>query len=403
MEPGYLHLNWNHIPGMYLHKYYLWTLVIEKEEWGHLSDAAFLARYWEPTQGPGDFHLTFTLAWTAFHDCEDPNQRKEYIVSVTVVWKLARYVGLPFSTAADEFWEDIKATPTLLLVQLHWHSELFPEVYFDWYHQHFTLMHDSGVPFNVGHPQKFMGALLHNAFQARDTASPKVKLPPAFLDHQTKFLIDSCIWEYLDWTTGCGDRTSPDKHFVWLSNNFTPFLTDLGIPYVLPDFTLGLPAVRDWPQQTGDAPWILDPAEHPRLAVQSAGPSSGDEKWRKRKQKKHLQAKKPELKVTSWGQRDDTTLWSHGRSNLSSGSDSQTEADSGVSSYRKWWDNAGSTTQHDHTPRYSPNTIKRLEGSDLGDSPLSDCSRNSDKDQEMASADDRAEEAMGTNPVRPPG
>ena len=23
MEPGYLHLNWNHIPGMYLRKYYL--------------------------------------------------------------------------------------------------------------------------------------------------------------------------------------------------------------------------------------------------------------------------------------------------------------------------------------------------------------------------------------------
>ena len=63
------------------------TLIIEKEEWAHLSDPAALTRYWEPTQGSGDFHHTFALAlcWTTFHDCEDPRQMKEYVVSVAVV------------------------------------------------------------------------------------------------------------------------------------------------------------------------------------------------------------------------------------------------------------------------------------------------------------------------------
>ena len=118
MEPGYLKLNWNHKPGMYLRMYYMRTLVIEKEEWGHLSDPAFLTHYWELTQGSSDFHHTFVLALcqTAFHDCEDPSQRKEYIVSVPIVRKPAQYEGLPFSTAADEFREDVEATPTLLLV-----------------------------------------------------------------------------------------------------------------------------------------------------------------------------------------------------------------------------------------------------------------------------------------------
>ena len=187
--------------------------------------------------------FALALCRFAFHDCEDPNRRKEYIVLVAIVQKPAQYVGLPFSTAADEFWEDVEVTPTLLLVRLHWHSELFPDVYFDWYHQHFILLPDPGVHFNVGHPQKFVGALLHNAFQAGDTASPKAKLPLAFLDHPTKFPIDSCVREYWDWTTGCMDRTSLNKHFVWLSNEFTPFQTDLGVPYVLPDFTLELPAI----------------------------------------------------------------------------------------------------------------------------------------------------------------
>ena len=61
MEPGYLHLNWDHIPGMYLRKYYLRMLVIEKEEWAHLSDSASLTWYWEPTQVSEDFHWTFAL------------------------------------------------------------------------------------------------------------------------------------------------------------------------------------------------------------------------------------------------------------------------------------------------------------------------------------------------------
>ena len=99
--------------------------------------------------------------------------------------------------------------------------------------------------------------------------SPKVKLPPAFLDHPTKSPIDSYVREYRDWTTDCEDRSSPDKHFVWLSNKFMPFQTDPGTLYVLPDFTPGLPDVGDWPKRTGEVSWVLDPAEHPRLAVQS--------------------------------------------------------------------------------------------------------------------------------------
>ena len=257
----------------------------------------------------------------------------------------------------------------------------------------------------MGQHQKFMGSLLHNAFQAGDKPSPKAKLPLAFLDHPTKFPIDSHVREYWDWTTDCEDRTSPDEHFVWLSNEFTPYQIDPGTPYVLPDFTLGLLAVEDWPQQTRDVPWILDPAEHCRPAAQShhesASPSSGDERQRKRKKKKHHQPKKPELKVTTWGQGDDVPVWSRAGSNFSSSSESQTEGDSGVSSYQKPQNDAGSTAQHDHTPRYSLGTVRRLEESDLGDAPLSDHGGNSDGDQEMVSGGDGAIETTGVDPTGP--
>ena len=170
-----------------------------------MSDPASLTRYWEPTQVSEDFHQTFALILcrTAFHDCEDTSRREEFVVSVGIVWKLAQYVAIPFATAPYEFRDDVEDSPTLLLVQLHQHSRLFPDLYFDRYHQHFTVMHDSGMPFNVSHPQRFVGALLHNAFLVRDKPSPMVKLPPAFLDHPMKFPIDSCIQEFRDWTTDC--------------------------------------------------------------------------------------------------------------------------------------------------------------------------------------------------------
>ena len=270
------------------------------------------------------------------------------------------------------------------------------------------VMHDSGMPFNVGHPQRFVGALLHNAFPVRDKPSPKVKLSPAFLDHPTKFPIDSCIREYRDWTTDCEDRSSPDKHFVWLSNKFMPFQTHLGTPYVPLDFTLGLPAVGDWLERTREVPWVLDPVKHPRPAIQShhesAGPSSGDERRKRRKKKKHRRPKKQELKVTAWGKGDDVPVWTHTRSNLSSSSESQTEGDSGISSsYQKPLGGARSTTQHDHTPRYSLETIRKLDRGDLKDAPLSDHGGNNDRDQEMVSGDEGAKEVMGTNPVWPTG
>ena len=322
MEPGYLHLNWNHIPRMYLRKYYLRTLVVEKEEWAHLSDPASLTQYWELIQVPQDFHQTFALilCQTVFHDCDDTSRRKEFVVSVGVVRKLAWYVAILFTTAADEFQDDVDDSPTLLLVRLHWHLRLFLDLYFDRYHQHFMVMHDSRMPFNVGHPQRFVGAQLHNAFLVGDKPSPKAKLPPAFLDHLMKFPIDSCIREYRDWTTDCEDQSSLDEHFVWLSNEFTPFQTDPGTPYVPLDFTLGLPHGGDWPTRTMEVPWVLDPAEHPRPAIQShhesASPSSGDERWKRRKKKKHHRPKKQELKVTTWGKGDDVLIWTNTGSNL---------------------------------------------------------------------------------------
>ena len=238
-------------------------------------------------------------------------------------------------------------TPTLLLIRLHRKSRLFPDIYYDRYRTHFTRMHDTGKGYNVGDPQKFIGALLHNAFTSGKNPSPKAKLP-AYLDMPaTSPLIESCTREYWDWTeehpTPEGDEhPALEEHFIWLSKDYMPYDNDLGSPFIPLDFTLGLPSVQVWPRWAREPPWILDPEECPKpvrkILVDSTRASSMDEgKKKKKKKKKHHRFKKsekPELKVTTQGEGADTPVWTHARpaKDSSSSSDSQSNGDSGLGS-----------------------------------------------------------------------
>ena len=53
-------------------------------------------------------------------------------MSVAIVRKLAWHFGLLFVAAAEELWDDVEMTPTLVLVWLHLKSLLFPDIYYDW-------------------------------------------------------------------------------------------------------------------------------------------------------------------------------------------------------------------------------------------------------------------------------
>ena len=408
MESGYFYVDWNSIPGLYNWKSYLRTLVIEKKEWDHLSDPAQLQHYWEPTQDPNDFHRTLGLAlcWTPFHDCSEPVRKKEYVVSVAVVWKPARHFGLPFAAAAEELQDDTEMTPTLVLVRLHRKSLLFPDIYYDRCGAHFTLMHDTGKGYNVGDPQKFLRALLQSAVTSGKDPSPKAKLPPAYLDlPATSPLIDSCTRKYQDWTEGRpapeGNKcAAPEEHFVWLSKDYTSYANDPGTPFVPPDFTLGLLPVKDWPRHVREPPWVLDPKGHPKpscnVPVDSTSPMDQGKK-KKKKKKTYCRSKKtenPELKVTTRGEGADTPVWTHAgpAKDSSSSSDSQSKGNSGLGSNPSIQPRQDTDTEprRGTTPRPSPDPTKEP----LDDDPLSDRGEG-DRDQEMPDANEQHGEQQG--------
>ena len=417
MEPGYLQINWNTIPGLYNRKRHLWTLVIEKKEWDHLSDPAQLAQFWEPTQNPEDFHRTLALAlcWTPFHNSPDAQRKKEYIMSIVVVRKPSRHDGLPFLTAAEEFRDSAnETTHSLLLVRLHRKSLLFLDIYYDRYGHHFTLMHDTGKGYNVGDPQVFLGVLLHNAYTSGKKPSPKVKLPSAFLDRPAEHpLIDSCTREYRDWTkdflAAAGGEHTLEEHFVWLSTSYQPYTHDPGSAFILPDFTLGLPPVRDWPRRSGEPPWPLDPKDHPKpkpdlvAPADSTGASSMHEGKQRRKKKKHRHPRKTELKVTTRGLGTDDPVWTNTRSARSSSSTagSQSEGHSGLGSNFRVTD----TEPRTRAPLWASPDAQRDPTEVIENAPLSDWGH-TDEDTEMVNAEvieaERPDDEGGPAPRRSP-
>ena len=245
-------------------------------------------------------------------------------------------------------------------------------------------MLDTGKGYNVGDPQKFLGALLQNAVTSGKDPSPKAKLLPAYLDlPATSPLINSCTRKYRDWMEECpapeGDECAAlEEHFVRLSKDYTPYDNNPGLPFVPLDFTLGLPPIKDWPRRAGEPPWVLDLKEHPTLVcnVLMDSTSSMDKgKKKKKKKKKHGHSKKtgnPEFKVTTWGEGADTPVWTHAGSTKDSGSssDSQSDGDSGLGSNPSFKPRQDTDTEPrwGANPRPSPDPTREP----AEDHPLSD-------------------------------
>ena len=256
-------------------------------------------------------------------------------------------------------------------------------------------MHDTGKGYNVGDPQVFLGVLLHNAYTSRKGPSPKAKLLPAFLDRPAEYpLIDSCTREYGDWTKDflapARSKHTLEEHFVWLSTSHQPYTHNPGSPFVPPDFTLGLPPVRDWPRQSGEPPWPLDPKDRPKpkpdlvAPADSTGASSPDEGKQWRKEKKHRRPRKAELKVTTRGLGTDDPVWTNTGSARSSSStaSSHSEGDSGLGSNFR----VTNTEPRTRAPLRASPDAQRDPPEVIEDTPLSD-QGDADGDTEMVNAE----------------
>ena len=191
-----------------------------------------------------------------------------------------------------------------------------------------------------------------------------------------------------------------------MSKDYALYVNDPGTPFIPPDFTLGLPPMKDWPHHVREPPWVLDPKGHPKpsrnMPVYST--SSMDE-GKKKKKKKYRRSKKtenPEIKVTTQGEGTNTLVWTHPgpTKDSSSSSDSQSEGDSGLGSNPSIQPHQDTDTEpwQDTTLRPSLEPTKEP----VDDDPLSDRGE-SDGDQEMPDANKQQGEQQGIDDPAHPG
>ena len=265
-------------------------------------------------------------------------------MSVAVVRKPSRHDGLPFLTAAEEFQDSAnKTTHSLLLVRLHRKSLLFPDIYYDRYGHHFTLMHDTGKGYKWGDPQVFLGALLHNAYTSGKGPSPKAKLLLAFLDRPAEHpLVDSCTREYRDWTKDfpapARSKHTPRRAFHLVVHQLPTIHSRSGVTFRTPGFHFGVASCAGLAHRSGEPSWPLDLKDRPKPKPDLVAPadstraSSQDESKQRRKKKKHRHPRRSELKVTTRGLGTDDLVWTNTGSAGSSSStaSSHSEGDSGL-------------------------------------------------------------------------
>ena len=401
MEPGYLNVNWNHIPGLFHRQTYMRTMVIPPADLDRICDPTKLTEYWEPTDEPEDFHTTLALAFVRdlYHDCVDKTRRNELVVSVAMVRKPAHNSTMTFTEAALELQHPAERTPTLLLVQLHRKSGLFPDCYYHHRRKHFALFYDTGEDYNCGSPLRFIGAELLSSYEPGKDYSPRAKLPPSWRkDLSVNHPVNCCVRDYSDWTTGFPGVPSPEVHFAWLSEAYIPFAAQPGQEiYTLPNNMMGLPPVTMWPPRGGPIPWVLDPAEHPRpddpsMSQSLTDPGRSTKSGGKTRKRKKRHGNRKELRVTDRGSGKDEPRWVTCSSSSSSDGSDTTARDSGVNLASPVPSSKGSKkakltsvtvpapgSNVSRTPPLSPDTLRELDAETTGghdlqlddDAPLS--------------------------------
>ena len=148
--------------------------------------------------------------------------------------------------------------------------------------------------------------------------------------------------------------------------------------------------MRDWPRQSWEPPWPLDPKDHPKpkpdlvALADSTRASSLDEGKQRRKKKKHHHPRKAELKVTTRGLGTDNTGFVHTGSAGSSSStaSSHSEGDSGLGSNFRVTD----TEPRTRAPLRASPDARRDPTEVIKDAPLSDRG-DADEDTEMVDAE----------------
>ena len=249
LEEGYLTVNWDRIPGLYARTDKLFTVSITDAQWEKWGlPGGWTA--WEPDTRAGNFipNMAVVVCKGVFHDAPDPKLQDKVGHFMTIARVPDCVELLPFDQLREAFNSYNEVATAVGLVRLHRSNVVFPDVYFQFYSEHFTIMGLLDPEIRFGTADEFVGGCLVHWHVASSGRKAHAMLPPSYMQG-AKCPRPSPTYTYRPGSTGTPGQ-HPPIHVIFMA----------AIGRVLPSpsrFCMVEAPAKEWSFNDAPVPWIL--------------------------------------------------------------------------------------------------------------------------------------------------
>ena len=249
LEEGHLTVNWDRIPSLYARTDKLLTVSITDAQWEKWGwPGGWIA--WEPDTRAGNFipNMAVVVCKRVFHDAPDPQLQNKVGHFMTIARVPDCVKLLPFDQLHEAFNSYNEAATAIGLVQLHRSNMVFPDVYFQFNSEHFTIMGLLDLEIRFGTADEFVGGYLVCQHIASSGRKAHAMLPPSYVQG-AKCPRPSPTYTYRPGGTGTLGQ-HPPIHVIFMA----------ATRKVLPSpsrFCLVEAPAKEWSFNDTPVPWIL--------------------------------------------------------------------------------------------------------------------------------------------------
>ena len=254
LEEGYLTVNWDRIPSLFAWTNKLLTVSITDAQWEKWGwPGGWTA--WEPDTRAGNFipNMAVVVCKGVFHDTLDPQLQNKVGHFMTIARVPDCIELLPFDQLREAFNSYNEAATAVGLVRLHRSNMVFPDVYFQFYGKHFTIMGLLDPEIQFGTADEFVGSYLMRRHVASSGRKAHAMLPPSYV-LGAKSPMPSPTYTYWPGSTGTLGQ-HPPIHVIFMA----------ATGRVLPSpsrFCMVEAPAKEWSFNDAPVPWILPVSYH---------------------------------------------------------------------------------------------------------------------------------------------
>ena len=249
LEENYLMVNWDRIPGLYAQTDKLLMVSITDAQWEKWGQPGGWTA-WEPDTQAGNFipNMAVVVCKGVFHDALDPQLQNKVGHFMTIARVPDCVELLPFDQLCEAFNSYNEVATAVGLVWLHCSNVMFPDVYFQFYSEHFTILGllDPEIQFSTA--DEFVGGYLVCQHVSSSGRKAHAMLPPSYVQG-AKCPRPSPLYTYQLGGTGTPGQ-HPSIHVIFMA----------AIGRVLPSpsrFCMVEAPAKEWSFNDAPVPWIL--------------------------------------------------------------------------------------------------------------------------------------------------